>query len=199
MSKRIIIVEDEALIAAEIKSILKSLGYEVVGHAMNGDKALDLFANVETDIFLLDISIKGTLNGIDLAKIIRQKYKLPFVFLTSFSDKITLEKVKDTMPYGYIVKPFNENDIKVNVELALHKFEAEQDKLLFSKAYITKKLDIELTDREFEILAAFKKGLTYKETAAELFISINTVKTYQKRLYQLFGVATKFELLQKVG
>ena len=198
MSKRIIIVEDEALIAAEIKSILKKLGYKVVGHTMNGDKALDLFANVETDLYILDISIKGTLDGIDLAKIIRDKYKLPFIFLTSFSDKITLEKVKDTMPYGYIVKPFNENDIKVNIELALHKFEAEQDKSLFSKSYITNKLNIELTDREFGVLTAFKNGFTYKETATELFISINTVKTYQKRLYQIFGVASKFELLKKI-
>jgi len=198
MSKRIIIVEDEALIATEIKMVLNSLGYTVVGHSMNGDKALDLFATVEADLYLLDISIKGTLNGIDLAKIIREKYKLPFVFLTSFSDRITLDKVKDTMPYGYIVKPFNENVIKVNVELALHKFESEQEKVQFSKSYINKKLNIDLTDREFGLLCAFKNGLTYKEAAAELYISINTVKTYQKRLYQLFGVASKYELLKKV-
>ena len=198
MRKRIVIVEDEALIAAEIKSFLKILDYDVAGHAMNGDKALDLFAKVEADLFLLDISIKGTLSGIDLAKIVREKYKLPFVFLTSFSDRLTLEKVKDTMPYGYILKPFNEHDLKVNIELALHKFDSENEKNQFSKAYVNKKNCIDLTEREFEILEAFKNGMTYKETAANLFISINTVKTYQKRLYQLFGVRSKYELLKKI-
>lgn len=198
MRKRIVIVEDEALIAAEIKSILKKLNYVVAGHVMNGDKALDLFAKVEADLFLLDINIKGTLSGIDLAKIIRDKYKLPFVFLTSFSDKLTLDKVKSTIPYGYIVKPFNENDLKVNIELALHKFEAEREMNSFTKAYVNKKLNVDLTDREFGVLVAFKNGLTYKETASKLYISVNTVKTYQKRLYQLFGVSSKFELLKKV-
>ena len=198
MQKRIIIVEDEALITAEIKAMLKRLDYEVVGHAMNGDKALDMFARIEADLFLLDISIKGTLSGIDLAKIIREKYKLPFVFLTSFSDKATLEKVKDTMPYGYIVKPFNESDLKVNIELALYKFESEVSKNEFSKEQLNKRLNVELTDREFGVLEAFKDGLTYKEAGAKLYISINTVKTYQKRLYQLFGVNSKFELLKKI-
>jgi len=200
MSKtRIIIIEDEAIIAAEIKSTLSLLGHEVVGHAMNGDKALDLFATVPADLVLLDINIKGTLTGIDLARVIRRKYDMPFVFLTSFSDKLTLDKAKDTIPYGYIVKPFNENDLKVNIELALFKHESESAKASFSKDSLEKKLSVELTDREYELLAAFREGLTYKEAGERLFISVNTVKTYQKRLFTLLKVKSKFELLQKIG
>jgi len=90
---KIFIVEDEALIAAEIKSTLQLLGHQVVGHAMNGDKALDQLAKQEAELILLDINIKGTRNGIDLAHIIRDRYKVPFVFLTSFSDRLTLQKV----------------------------------------------------------------------------------------------------------
>jgi len=199
MSKRIIIVEDEAIIAAEIKSTLQLLGYTVVGHAMNGDKALDLFASTPADLILLDISIKGTLTGIDLARVVREKYDVPFVFLTSYSDKITLDKVKETGPYGYIVKPFNENDLKVNVELALYKHEEEHENDNFSKVRLEEKLSLQLTEREFALLEAFKDGLTYKEAGEKLFISVNTVKTYQKRLFQLLDVKSKFELLQRIA
>ena len=198
MSVRIIVVEDEALIAAELKSTLQLMGHKVIGHAMNGDKALDLFAREDADLILLDISIKGTLTGIDLAKVIRKKYHVPFIFLTSFSDKLTLDLVKDTLPYGYIVKPFNENDLKVNIELALHKFSVENAASSFSKGSLESKLHVSFTDKEYNILLGFKDGLTYKEVGEKLFISVNTVKTYQKRLFQMLKVSSKFELLEKL-
>lgn len=197
-AKRIIIIEDEALIAAEIKSTLQLLGYVIVGHSMNGDKALDLFATTACDLILLDINIRGTLNGIDLAKIIREKYDVPFVFLTSFSDRTTLSQVKDLVPYGYIVKPFNENDLKVNIELALYKHASEKQARVFTKDIVEERLGLTLTVREFALLEAFKDGLTYKEAGAKLFISVNTVKTYQKRLFQLLGVSSKHELLERL-
>jgi len=196
---KIFIVEDEALIAAEIKSTLQLLGHQVVGHAMNGDKALDQLAKQEAELILLDINIKGTRNGIDLAHIIRDRYKVPFVFLTSFSDRLTLQKVKGTMPYGYIVKPFNENDLKVNIELALYKHSQEVSKVLFDKAYVEQKLNLTLTDREFSILSGFREGLTYKQIGERYFISTNTVKTYQKRLFSLMEVGSKFDLIKKIG
>lgn len=198
MSKKIIIVEDEAIIAFEIKSTLLMLGYTVLGHAMNGDKALDLFAKEEADLILLDINIKGTLSGIDLAKIIRKKYDVPFVFLTSFSDSLTLNKVKETSPYGYIVKPFHHNDIKVNIELALHKYQSEANSRKCTKESLQEKLNVKMSDREYALIMAFKQGLTYKEAGKKLFISVNTVKTYQKRIFQLLDVNSKYELLEKL-
>lgn len=198
MKLKIIIVEDEAIIAEDIKSTLKLLGYKVVGHAYNGDKALDLFANHPADLVLLDISIKGTLSGIDLAKVLNEKYQIPFIFLTSFSDKATLERVIETSPYGYILKPFNENDLKVNIELAMHKYYASNIEHIWSKEFVEHKNNIELSDREYSILTCFKEGLTYKETGEKLFISVNTVKTYQKKLFQKFGVKNKFELINKM-
>lgn len=198
MKLKIIIVEDEAIIAEDIKSTLKLLGYKVVGHAYNGDKALDLFANHPADLVLLDISIKGTLSGIDLAKVLNEKYQIPFIFLTSFSDKATLERVIETSPYGYILKPFNENDLKVNIELAMHKYYASNIEHIWSKEFVEHKNNIELSDREYSILTCFKDGLTYKETGEKLFISVNTVKTYQKKLFQKFDVKNKFELINKM-
>lgn len=198
MSGRIIIIEDEAIIAAEIKSTLTLLGYEVVGHAGNGDRAMDLFASTAADLIILDINIRGTLTGIDLAHLIRDKYHVPFVFLTSYSDRLTLDRAKASMPYGYIVKPFSEDDLRVNVELALFKWSQEQAVNSFSKPSLEARLGLELSDREYELLAAFKDGLTYKQAASRLYISVNTVKTYQKKLFQLLGVASKYELLRKI-
>lgn len=195
---KIIIIEDEALIAAELKSTLELLGHKVVGHSMNGDKALDLFSSVDADLILLDINIKGSLSGIDLARVIRKKYNTPFVYLTSFSDKTTLDLVKDTLPYGYIVKPFNENDLKVNIELALFKHSMENAKALYTKESLESKLSVSLTDKEFEVLIGFKDGLTYKEVGEKLYISVNTVKTYQKRLFQLLRISSKYELLERI-
>ncbi len=198
MQTRIIIIEDEAIIAEEIKSTLTILGYKVVGHAMNSDRALDLFASTQADLILLDINLKGTLSGIDLANILKEKYAVPYIFLTSFSDKFTLEKVKETMPYGYILKPFSENDLKVNIELALSRYRDDQNKMVFSKEKIEKKLKVKLTNREYQVLVAFKDGLTYKETADKLFLSLNTIKSYQKKLFIELGVCSKYELLQLV-
>jgi len=149
-------------------------------------------------LYLLDINIKGTKSGIDLGRIITEKYAAPFVYLTSYADKITLEEVKKTYPYGYILKPFTEDDLRVNLELAFHKYYSEQSLNDSSKASIEHRNSIKLTDREYDLLIAFTDGLTYKETAEKLEISINTVKTYQKRLFQLFSVNSKVELFNQL-
>ncbi len=193
--KRIIVIEDEALIAADIMSTLELLGYQVVGHSMNGDQALDLFSSTPADLILLDISIKGSLNGIDLGRIINDRYRIPFIFLTSFSDVSTQEKVMDLMPYGYIIKPFTDRDLQVNIELALRKFDSEQ----FSKSSVERKLKVNISQREFDLLKAFNDGLTYKEAGEKMFISVNTVKTHQKRLFKLLGVSSRHELMNRLN
>jgi len=194
--KRIIIVEDEVLIAQEISGTLEMLGYQVVAHVMNGDEALDVFAQTQADLVLLDINIKGTLNGIDLANILRDKYQIPFVFLTSFSDHYTLNQVKETMPYGYIVKPFNEDDLRSNIELAIFKFQSENHTL--SLEAIAQKHNVKLSAREYQVLSGLLAGKKYKDIAVEQFISMNTVKAYQKKIYLKFNVNSKYELIEKL-
>ncbi len=193
MSAKIFIVEDEAIIAAEIQSILEKLGYEIVAKTRNGDKALDLLASKTIDLALLDITIKGSLNGIDLAKIIREKYKFPYVFLTSHSDIATLNKVKETLPYGYIVKPFTESDLRSAIEIALFKFESENQDAFPSKEKLETKLKIELTQREYELYLHLFEGKTYKEMAATCFISVNTVKFYLKSLFEKLQVNSRHQ------
>ena len=196
---KVLIVEDEAIIAEEIESTLHQLKYHVVGKARNGDRALDLMANTNPDIALLDINIKGTLSGIDLAKIIRKKFHFPFIFLTAYADTRTLEEVKATLPYGYIVKPFKENDIKTSIELALHQYKAEQLPEFPSRQQVNRQLTSPLTEREYQILQHLNQGFTYRAIGEQLFLSINTIKTHQKTLFQKLGVNSRHQAVARVS
>jgi PAS domain S-box-containing protein len=123
MSIKIMIVEDEIIVAKDIQRILKKLGYEPFDPIPNGKKALDSIEKLRPDLILLDINLKNSdLDGIQVAEQIHQNYKLPFIFLTAFSDKNTLERAKLTEPYGYIIKPFEESDIRTAIEIAHYKY-----------------------------------------------------------------------------
>lgn len=193
MSVRILIVEDEAIVAAEIQYILEDLGYKVVGKTRNGDKALDLLASTSPDLALLDITIKGSLSGIDLAKIIKKKYNFPYVFLTAHSDLQTLNEVKETLPYGYIVKPFTNNDLRSTIELALFKFQSENTSAFPSKDRFSTEFNFHFTQREYDIFAHLFDGKTYKEIAALNFISVNTVKFHLKSVFEKLGVNSRHQ------
>jgi DNA-binding NarL/FixJ family response regulator len=193
-----LIVEDEAIIAIEIASTLKLLGYQVCGSVMNSDKALDAIKNTAPDLALLDINIKGSMNGIDIARIIRKKYHLPFVFLTSYSDTETLKEVQDTMPYGYIVKPFTESDLRCNIELALYKFKEENSALIPTFTELNSKLRQTLRQREYDVAILLYEGLTYKEIGSRLNLSVNTIKSYQKNLFTKLEVSSRSEAVRKL-
>ncbi len=123
MSKiKILIVEDELIIAEDLKDILESLDYEVCGIAISAREALQLLEEHAPDIALLDIQIKGGKDGIELANDINEQFKIPFIFLSSHADAATLERAKQVKPFGYLVKPFQEKDIHTTVEMALNNF-----------------------------------------------------------------------------
>ena len=192
----ILIVEDEALIALEIERTLLRLGYRIAGKARNGDAALDLLATRQPDLALLDIDIQGSRDGVDLARLIRDKYDFPFVFLTAFSDRATIARLKDTMPYGYIVKPFNRGELLSTIEIALHKAAAERDAFP-SLPGLNQQLAEGLTQREYEVLQLLDEGLSYREVGERLFVSVNTVKYFQKSVFAKLGVGSRLEALRR--
>ena len=192
----ILIVEDESLIAVEIERTLLKLGYRVAGKVRDGDKALDMLATRQPDLALLDIDIRGSRNGIDLARLIREKYDFPFVFLTAFSDRDTLAELKDTMPYGYIVKPFNRGELLTTIELALHKYAAERDAGFPPLDALNARLPEALTEREYEVVRLLDEGLSYRRIGEELFVSVNTVKYFQKNIFAKLGVGSRLEALR---
>lgn len=115
---KILIVEDNFIIAEDLKSILTDLEYDVVDIAMSYFEAIEIIIAKQPDLCLLDIVIKGEKDGIDLAETINQDFGLPFLFITSHSDKHTVERAKKTLPKGYIIKPFDQDDVYTSIEMA---------------------------------------------------------------------------------
>lgn len=179
---KILIVEDEPAIAHDIAAILTGNGYQVCGIAHSSTRAMDYLVTKSPDIALLDISIKGDKDGIEIAHIIKKKYDIPFVFLTSFADNETIDRVKETSPYGYIVKPFKERDLAPVIEVALLR-KSSENKSFPSLERINVNLHTPITAMEYLVLKHIWKGLKNQEIADELFLSINTIKTHISNLY----------------
>lgn len=121
----VLVVEDEFIVSKDIQSSLKKLGYHVVGAAPSGEKALEILETEQSDIVLMDIMLKGEMNGIETAEIVKNQYSIPVIYLTAYADEATLAKAKVTEPYGYILKPFKEIDLHTSIEMALYKHKKE--------------------------------------------------------------------------
>jgi len=119
---RILIVEDELIIAEDIRMELEGLGYEVIGITTNYDEALDVFNRHHPDVMLIDILITGEKDGIDLARAIRKQEDIPLIFLTSHADKGTVERAKQVKPDAYLVKPFERADLFTAIEIAFFNY-----------------------------------------------------------------------------
>ena len=117
---RIMVVEDENITALDIADKLKELGYDIVAVVSKGSVAIEKARELHPDLILMDIMIKGDIDGIDVTKSIEDLF-IPIVYLTSYSDKKTLKRATETSPYGYIIKPYNEAELKTTIEMALHK------------------------------------------------------------------------------
>lgn len=123
---RILIVEDEGIIAQDIQATLEKLGYEVPAIAVVGEEAIEKAAELRPDLVLMDIMLWGGMDGVEAAAHIRERLCIPIIFLTAHSDNATLQRAKVTSPYGYIVKPLVERELRIGIEMALHKHAAER-------------------------------------------------------------------------
>ena len=198
MDISILIIEDEAVVAQDIEAILTDLGYSVAGIIHRSDEAIDYLSFHSPDLVLCDINIKGEKDGIEVAQIIRERKNIPFIFLTSFADRTTLSRAKQVLPYGYIVKPFDEKDLLSAIEVAIFKFNQELDALKITEEKVNALTQNNLTDKEYDILMLMVQGKTYDEICTDLKISNNTLKYHLKNLYAKFEVKSKAEVLQQL-
>jgi len=123
---RILIVEDEAIVANDIQMRLKKLGYIPCAIASSGEEAIQKAAKMQPNLVLMDIVLKGQMNGIEAAQEIRERFGIPVVYLTAYADEKTLTRAKVTEPLGYILKPFGEGELHSSIEIALYKHEVEK-------------------------------------------------------------------------
>ncbi|HAE21983.1 MAG TPA: two-component system response regulator [Spirochaetaceae bacterium] len=120
-NERILIVEDEKIIAIDLQRRLERFGYTVVGMAGDGESAVSMALDLVPDIILMDIMLGGNMDGIEAAVAIKASKDIPFIFLTAFTDERTLERAKEAEPYGYILKPFKERELYTTIDIALYK------------------------------------------------------------------------------
>src|SRR5262249_24977554 len=122
---RILIVEDELMVAANLAMILEDMGYEPYDAAGTKQEALDLLEKIKPDIAILDINLHGSPDGIEIGAYIRDHVQIPFIFLTSNSDKSTIESAKKVNPAAYLIKPFTDDDIFAAIEIAMANYANE--------------------------------------------------------------------------
>ena len=112
----IMVVEDENIIALDIKNRLKKLGFKIPAVVASGEDAIRLAGEIKPDLVLMDILLKGKLDGVEAARAIRTKNDIPVIFLSSFSDESTCREANQASPYGYLIKPFNEKELKAKID-----------------------------------------------------------------------------------
>ncbi|MBG15227.1 MAG: DNA-binding response regulator [Crocinitomicaceae bacterium] len=121
----VLLVEDESIVAKDIQLSLKRLGYNVLGIENTGEKAITSARKLDPDIIIMDIMLKGKINGIEASEKIRKEQNIPIIYLTAYADQNTLSKAKITEPYAYIIKPYKEIDLHTSIEMALYKHSKE--------------------------------------------------------------------------
>lgn len=127
---RILVVEDEFITAADLEAELSRLGYEPIGPVATADEAIRRTGTERPDLVLMDIMLKGPMDGVEAAALIREKHRVPVIFLTANSDDAVLDRAKVSEPFGYLVKPFDQRNLRTNIEMALYKGRMERERAL---------------------------------------------------------------------
>ena len=124
--KRLMVVDDEAVITTQLEDRLQSMKYDVVGTASSAEESVSMARELCPDLILMDIVMKGKLDGIEAAEIIKNEMDVPIIFLTGYTSDNYIKRAKQVMPFGYIVKPFREEDVRANIEIALYRKDLER-------------------------------------------------------------------------
>lgn len=125
-SYKILIVDDEFVVGLDLKERLESIGYTVIGISSSGKDAISLCKKYNPDLVLMDIVIKGDIDGIDTAKMIKDQFNIPVIYLTAYADNRTIKDAMVTEPYGYLIKPVQERELKSAIEIAIYKVKTEK-------------------------------------------------------------------------
>lgn len=194
---RVMIVEDEPIIAEDIADMLRHMDADPCWICYTLKSAFDSLEENQPDLLLIDINLGRGNEGIELAETINQQHRIPFLFLTSYSDRLTLEKAKTVNPLGYVVKPFSEQSLYAAIEIALHihasQLKQQYPDLHFGK--INNQLTNTLTQREFEVIELIYDGRTNHQIAERLLLSGNTVKKHINNAYLKMEVKTRTQAL----
>jgi len=172
---KILVVENEIIVADNILKVLSKLGYDVLEPALNYEQAVLSIRRNRPDFMILDINLGKEKTGIDVAHYLKEKDNIPFIFLTAYADENTLEKAIKTNPSGYLIKPFSKADIKPSIEVALVNFNLRNKKTPKDQFSL-------LTNSELAVAKLIAKKKTTKEIAETLELSRSTIKNHRHHI-----------------
>ncbi|MCZ7402758.1 MAG: response regulator [Candidatus Methanoperedens sp.] len=193
-NNQILVVEDEIIVADYIRKSLQNMGYSVPSIVSSGENAIKEIEKNNPDLVLMDIVLEGKMDGIEAAEIIRSRFNIPVVYLTANSEENILERAKITEPFGYIIKPFNERDLRTNIEIALYKHKMERElkdrelRLYEAEKLLLKRQRDESEENYRELFENANDGIYVHDTDG-FFLTVNNA------LCKIFECATKDELI----
>ncbi|OPX57418.1 MAG: two-component response regulator [Methanobacterium sp. PtaB.Bin024] len=225
VKSRILVVEDEAIVAMGIKQKLEELDYQVIDIVYTGEDAVKTALETEPDLILVDIVLKGNMDGIEAASKIRKQLDVPIIYLTAYSDEEVLERARRTEPYGYIIKPFKKSELNANLEMAIYKHAKDKKKsetlkkkiladfydFILSASTSADKSDAEIKETLLKIFASrleedmrprFEQELgdtVEEENITDLEGIFNAYLDWVARLFADFGVQTEIETKGQVN
>jgi PAS domain S-box-containing protein len=190
----IMVVEDESIVAEDIKRSLQSIGYEVAAVVSSGEKAVEKADEIRPDLVLMDIVLMGKMNGIEAAGRIRSAFNIPVIYLTAYSDEEILERAKITEPFGYIIKPFDDRELHSVIEMSLYKHGMEK-KLKENQEWLATVLR-SIGDA---VIATDTKGsVMFMNTVAENLTGYKQEEAIDKDIEEIFNIINE-GTMEKVG
>lgn len=172
--KKIIIIEDEIIVASSIEDVLKNNGYHVIGIATSYVQARELLKISTPDLILCDINLNSDNSGIDLMREVNLKLNIPFIFISAYNSSSIVKAATETSPLNYLTKPFSKKQLLVSVASAFESIKSDEQHLP--------------TEKEKHILRLIAKGYSTKEIAEELSLSFHTVESHRKNMLKKFQV-----------
>lgn len=197
MGIQVLIVEDDPLIAMDLRGIIQNNGYDDVQMVHDVASAEAHFAQLQNAFIFLDINLDERHGGIKLANILREKYPFPFAYVTANTDDDTLNKVQQTRPTGFIVKPFDEREILAILKIGAFTLKNKENSTApqVSVELISRHFSV-LTESESKMLLGLYQAKTNGEIADSVHLSVNTVKSHLKTLYFKLDVSSRVEAVQ---
>lgn len=186
MSKiKILVVEDEVIIAIDIKNRLTKLGYTVTAIAFSGEEAINKATDDCPDLVLMDINLKGNIDGVEAAAQISDRFNIPIIYLTANADNTTLERAKATEPLGYLLKPFKEKELHTTIEITLSKYKTEK-KLKESEQWLATVLK---SISDAVITSDIQGVITFMNPVAEALTGWKQEDAFGKSSKEVFNIA----------